>query len=163
MKSLGKTIATVTSYGLITLGICILTRYSSLNKNPFLDSEISRIVMLKEDTETIEKQYFEEYYSRPSCSFVSTFDNQSKELLQKLNEPLDKRRNLINNLLECYESELYKVTANNSHWQDYNRWNNEIREKNKSGFIYGSLSTLAGATLLFLSKKIKLKKQTLKK
>lgn len=148
-----KTLATAAGIGLIALGVYNFKDCRFMRDNPNLTPEVAHIVELQRDTEIFRKQYLQDYNSRPEYSRIWSFDDKSRMLLDKLNEPIETKQKLLKELYESYDLELDRRTTTNQPWQNYCTWNRETKAKNKSNLLYGLLASLSGLGLLALSRK----------
>jgi hypothetical protein len=153
MKSLYKTLAAATGAGLIALGVYQFKDYTPLTDNPNLTIPVAEILGVKNDLEKIRNQLIETYNSRPETANIWTFDDKSRELLDKLNEPTQTQLNTLQELYRVYGEEFIRRTTTNKAWETYCQWEKDTKAKNKSDLTYGIISVLSGIGLLALSKK----------
>lgn len=148
-----RILATAAGMGLIALSIYNFKDCNSLRDNPNLTAEVSGILELQRDRSIINQAGIDEYNNRPDYARVWSFDDKSRDLLDKLTEPSNTRLKTFADLYEHYSSELDRRTMTNQTWKNYCKWERETKANNKSGLLYGSLAFLSGLGLLALSRK----------
>lgn len=157
MNQVYKAIMLSVGIGFTALGVYSLRDITPLKNNPLeYNPEVRTILELKRDTAILEKQYFDEVNNAPASSKIWSFDDKSKELLTKLNEPPSTKQKTLLSLCEHYDAELNNNTWTNRTWKQYENWNRETKRKNKDNLKYGLLSL--GIGLLAISNALRDKK-----
>ncbi len=148
-----QSIALAAGISLISLGVYDFKSIKYQTDNPFVTPEIAGVLELQLNVEVFRKEFMKDHNNRPDYSHVWDFDEKSRDLLTKLNEPLETKQKTLKGLYDCYREEINRRTLTNKTWESYVSWNKETTENNKAGCTYGIISMLAGMGLLALSRK----------